>query len=1614
MNPFESAADSSPARQGRNDGPPSLPPLTIPGGARSPPPPFHPQQPLQHHPQPGYLAQHPPQHQHHPQFPPPRSQQPPFFSPPLDAGAALPPNSNMAPGGSHQAYLNPNGPPRPAGISFQEPQRIPAQRSGPSRESVKSYGDDKRGLNDPNSSTTALNQVNTLDPESGFSAQNANFRRKKSLVRPDRERMDPNHRQWYYRNHAAHMDVIAGSGGRLGYMPSTTGHLPQHGAAPHGSGMAGIVGPGGGLSGLGVTGPSNVPPGGLGRAPPLRRGKSILGRDEDQIETGINVLKRGVSLRRKQSKSGRVSKEVPRDLGEGKSSRIAPGPVGAWMIYCYVLTICCPGPFLRIFGIRTPEQQRAWREKMGLIGIITLIMSAVGFLTFGFTQTVCGTPPDRYTLGTIDVGSMTFNGYDYSFDGFIHPQVGPFGADTIYNRTNPIYSEPWSSGGQDGSLLFQKIGAACSSLITNRAGGGQPERYFDCTLVRQDGKGGYANNTTPMCHTGSIVNQFNDGGVPANRVLRKRGQVSLNWNNVTDTTRNLAVFRGAVLDLNRLNNLTNTLAYPALFDTLKRRNDEWAGRDVTSAVMRQRLDNEFACLEQITRIGFIDSETIGCVASKVELYLSLVFIIGVVAIKFFMAVLFGWFLSWRLGNYANETYEQRMKRAAEIEQWSDDIYRPAPAGYRPNARKHKSFLPTQSRFSVADPLSLKSGSRAPMPLSEKRMTRAGRLGVASPLGGSPPGSPSVAGGRSSASLAPKGDHSRRSSLSGSPGEGAMGVCPFPLHNIVPQPGPDYRPFGFQLAHSICLVTAYSESFEGLRTTLDSLATTDYPNSHKLLLVIADGIVKGAGSDISTPDICLSMMKDLVIPAEEVEGNSYVAIADGYKRHNMCKIYAGFYDYDDETVERSKQQRVPMILVAKCGTPLEADSAKPGNRGKRDSQVLLMAFMQKVMFDERMTAFEYEFFNSIWRVTGVSPDNYEVVLCVDADTKVFPDSLSRMVACMVEDPEIMGLCGETKIANKSETWVTMIQVFEYYISHHQTKAFEACFGGVTCLPGCFSAYRIKAPKGPHGYWVPILANPDIVEHYSENVVDTLHKKNLLLLGEDRYLTTLMLKTFPKRKMMFVPQAVCKTIVPDTFRILLSQRRRWINSTVHNLFELVMVNDLCGTFCFSMRFVVFMELTGTLVLPAAIAFTLYVVVQAFLPNVPTPTIPLILLALILGLPGILIVVTSRKIAYVGWMLIYLLSLPIWNFVLPLYAYWHMDDFSWGATRVVQGENKKDNHGDADGKFDPSHIVMKRWAEFERERRWKSGTHSRDSTYDVVQRTGSPERSGSTRYSVVSSDTFHSNPSGQHDQFGRALPNPSSSSASQFAPDASEMSHAKSASGARARLDSVPLLELPAPLATDAKQRSGASPPGTVVVPRPRATSPSNLPHNSTHPALGSVHAFSPTQHSAARLPTAPSAGVYEAYPHTDIADDEKRPMIGSTSSSPDPEPRRYVGADEAVRHGNVSTEQRYPAVSESAYPMQAYTAEPESDVSMSPSAAQQPFAPSAALQSRPSTRGFSLVDDGPVANAQGVRQVQRGARRSQMPNAATSPSTATSPATGSRTSNLPPGAAPPSFD
>ncbi|KAL3424826.1 Chitin synthase 4 [Phlyctema vagabunda] len=1138
--------------------------------------------------------------------------------------------------------------------------------------------------------------------------------RKRSLIRPERSRIDQSHPNYHYRQHAANMNVL----------PSSTGNDPiledleVDMAANETSGLH-----------TSNDAPSDTTP---PRRKRTRRGTGAGPGDH------VSSEKAGLAPRQRQKLTRERTRKLTKEEKERQKQLDYIKPPSLWNVYCATVTFWCPDFVLRCFGMPARAQQRAWREKMGLISIILLIMGFVGFLTFGFTAVVCknggGT---RMRINKVDPGNMIFHGKAYNLLESHHPA-----ARGIPNQANVLWDLPEKHAGQDGSFLFQNVNGKCKGLITLSENSDVPTNsdgdlawYFPCTAFNQDGSS-TPNTTVPYylgysCHTTAL------GRDTFYKDLRSSGDVFFTWDDVRNVSRNLMVYSGNVLDLDLLRWFNATqVQIPQLWKELADRshpeNAAVHGKDVTHAFQSSESKHMAQCFEQIIKVGVVDTASVGCIASKVVLYVSLVFILSIVVAKFLLAIIFQWFLSRKYAAAKTSQSTNSKKRNRQIEDWSDDIYRAPPriagdpsstvAGSDRMSKRGSTFLPQTSRFTS--------------PYVGDRSSRLGR-----------PQPTTMASQSSTAQLVPPGaafrqDSNRNSMIQLESQYGptsdfeAPGPAGFIHEAVVPQPPADWQPYGYPLAHAICLVTAYSEGELGIRTTLDSIAMTDYPNSHKTILAICDGMIKGEGETMTTPDIILSMMKDHAILPDEVPAFSYVAVSSGSKRHNMAKVYSGFYDYGHNSViPLDRQQRVPMMVVVKCGTPDEAKKSKAGNRGKRDSQIILMSFLQKVMFDERMTELEFEMFNGLWKITGISPDFYEVVLMVDADTKVFPDSLTHMISAMVKDPEIMGLCGETKIANKRATWISAIQVFEYFISHHLSKSFESVFGGVTCLPGCFCMYRIKAPKGGQNYWVPILANPDVVEHYSENVVDTLHKKNLLLLGEDRYLSTLMLRTFPKRKQVFIPQAVCKTTVPESFAVLLSQRRRWINSTVHNLMELVLVRDLCGTFCFSMQFVVCIELIGTLVLPAAIAFTFYVVIDSIIHTVQV--IPLVLLALILGLPAVLIVLTAHRWSYVVWMFIYLLSLPIWNFVLPTYAFWKFDDFSWGDTRKTAGEKTKKAGIEYEGEFDSSKITMKRWGEFEKERRLRNqayGYNGKD-TMSVAGSNWPPAHHGRGEYEEYS---------------------------------------------------------------------------------------------------------------------------------------------------------------------------------------------------------------------------------------------------------------------------------------
>lgn len=133
---------------------------------------------------------------------PPRSARPRQQSKPRSPAPAYP---DQQPTYS-RPHLHPNDGSR-SGVSFQNTER--GDRQGPlDTQRVRSMpsayqhapGADLEGADDP-----------------------SKVFRKKSLVRPDREKIDPGHRQWHYRNHVAHLGQEGSS--RVGVMPSS---MSQH------------------------------------------------------------------------------------------------------------------------------------------------------------------------------------------------------------------------------------------------------------------------------------------------------------------------------------------------------------------------------------------------------------------------------------------------------------------------------------------------------------------------------------------------------------------------------------------------------------------------------------------------------------------------------------------------------------------------------------------------------------------------------------------------------------------------------------------------------------------------------------------------------------------------------------------------------------------------------------------------------------------------------------------------------------------------------------------------------------------------------------------------------------------------------------------------------------------------------------------------------------------------------------------------------------------------------------------------------------------------------------------------------------------------------------------
>jgi cellulose synthase/poly-beta-1,6-N-acetylglucosamine synthase-like glycosyltransferase len=159
---------------------------------------------------------------------------------------------------------------------------------------------------------------------------------------------------------------------------------------------------------------------------------------------------------------------------------------------------------------------------------------------------------------------------------------------------------------------------------------------------------------------------------------------------------------------------------------------------------------------------------------------------------------------------------------------------------------------------------------------------------------------------------------------------------------------------------------------------------------------------------------------------------------------------------------------------------------------------------------------------------------EIIVSVDSDVVLDPDAIGKLMKGFNET-SIGAVGGRIRVRNASQNWLTRLQTIKYYFAYEYFKNIELAYHSILCLSGCLTAYRRS-----------ILVELEAV----------LEDRNILGIpikyGEDRFLTRQVIKA--GHETFMTHEAICWTLVPNTFSKYWSQQLRWRRS--------VLIDFLCG--------------------------------------------------------------------------------------------------------------------------------------------------------------------------------------------------------------------------------------------------------------------------------------------------------------------------------------------------------------------------------------------------------------------------------------------------------------------
>merc|ERR1712157_268639 len=97
-------------------------------------------------------------------------------------------------------------------------------------------------------------------------------------------------------------------------------------------------------------------------------------------------------------------------------------------------------------------------------------------------------------------------------------------------------------------------------------------------------------------------------------------------------------------------------------------------------------------------------------------------------------------------------------------------------------------------------------------------------------------------------------------------------------------------------------------------------------------------------------------------------------------------------------------------------------------------------------------------------------------------------------------------------------------------------------------------------------------------------------------------------------------------------------------------------------------VYLDLIACMILSASTVYAAYLVALVAAGKTEFSLLLLVLYGMIISVQIVVFILRSRY-DFIFWFTFFtIIGVPVFYFLLPLYAFWHMDDFSWGETRKV----------------------------------------------------------------------------------------------------------------------------------------------------------------------------------------------------------------------------------------------------------------------------------------------------------------------------------------------------------